>query len=114
MVLLRLDRIKSRGLSTVRDSPGESRSPHGSRHRTLKICEGPGAAGSLLEGDPADRAKGCEVLLRRLVGPLTLTDPSDHAAFDDWVASLRPGLLEGLVPIQVLASPAGFEPALPA
>ena len=48
------------------------------------------------------------VLLRRLIGPLTLTDPADHAAFDEWAATLAPGLLEGLAPIQVGNVPSGI------
>jgi hypothetical protein len=53
------------------------------------------------------------VLLRRLIGPLTMADdPTDHRAFDEWVATLTPALLEGLgVAIHDVASPAGFEPA---
>ncbi len=50
-------------------------------------------------------------LLRRLVGPLTLWDASEpDAAWVEWEAMLTPALLEGLAPIQVLASPTGFEP----
>ena len=48
------------------------------------------------------------LLLRRLVGPLTLwnaTEPS--AELVEWEASLTPALLEGLAPIQVMASPTG-------
>lgn len=49
--------------------------------------------------------KVARLLLRRLIGPLTLTDPSDHAAFDEWAASLTPALLEGLAAnVHVLAS----------
>jgi site-specific DNA recombinase len=51
------------------------------------------------------------VLLRRLVGPLTVWDASEpDAAWTDWETTLTPALLEGLVPIQVVASPTGFEP----
>ena len=32
-------------------------------------------------------------------------DPSDHTAFDRWATSLTPALLDGLVNVQVLASP---------
>ena len=50
-------------------------------------------------------------LLRRLVGPLTLWDASEpDAAWIDWETTLTPALLEGLAPIQVVASPTGFEP----
>ncbi len=35
------------------------------------------------------------VLLRRLIGPLETSDPADHAAFDELVASLTPALLDG-------------------
>jgi hypothetical protein len=49
-------------------------------------------------------------LLRRLVGPLTLWDASEpEAAWVDWETVLTPALLEGLAPIQVVASPTGFE-----
>jgi hypothetical protein len=45
-------------------------------------------------------------LLRRLVGPLTLWDASEpEAAWVEWEAVLTPALLEGLAPIQVVASP---------
>jgi hypothetical protein len=47
------------------------------------------------------------VLLRRLIGPLTMADPADHAAFDEWAATLKPGLLEGLAHVQLLASLTG-------
>jgi site-specific DNA recombinase len=50
------------------------------------------------------------VLVRRLVGPLTLVDPADTAAFIEWETSITPAILEGLAPIQVVASPPGFEP----
>jgi site-specific DNA recombinase len=48
------------------------------------------------------------VLLRRLVGPLTLWDAAD----DDvaWETVVSTALLDGLAPIHVLASPPGFEP----
>jgi hypothetical protein len=50
-------------------------------------------------------------LLRRLVGPLTLWDASEpEAAWIDYETVLTPALLEGLAPIQVVASPTGFEP----
>jgi hypothetical protein len=42
-------------------------------------------------------------LLRRLVGPLTLWDASEAEV--DWETVLTPALLEGLAPIQVVASP---------
>ena len=46
------------------------------------------------------------VLLRRLIGPLTMADdPADTSAFDEWVTTLTPALLEGLgVAIQDVAS----------
>lgn len=53
--------------------------------------------------------KVARLLLRRLIGPLTLADPADHAAFDEWEASLTPALLEGLAHVQVLASPPGID-----
>jgi|SRR5712671_5685167 len=47
-------------------------------------------------------------LLRRLVGPLTLWDASEpEAAWVEREAVLTPALLEGLAPIQVVASPTG-------
>ncbi len=49
------------------------------------------------------------LLLRRLVGPLTLWDDADGLR---WDAPVTTGLLDGLV--HVGTSPAGFEPALPA
>ncbi len=54
--------------------------------------------------------KVARLLLRRLIGPLTLTDPSDHAAFDEWATFVTPALLEGLGLYNLLASPTGFEP----
>ena len=52
-------------------------------------------------------------LLRRLVGPLTLWDASEpEAAWIDWETVLTPALLEGLAPIQVVASPTGFGTAV--
>lgn len=58
-----------------------------------------------------DEPKVARLLLRRLVGPLTLWDASEpDAAFIEWEAAVKPALLEGLTPIQVVASPPGFEP----
>ena len=54
----------------------------------------------------AERAVA-RLLLRRLIGPLTLWDA---ASADAWTTSLTPALLEGLAPVQLLASPPGFEP----
>lgn len=51
--------------------------------------------------------KVARLLLRRLVGPLTLSNPADFSAFVEWEASVTPALLEGLVSIQILASPPG-------
>lgn len=34
--------------------------------------------------------KVARLLLRRLIGPLTMVDPSDQTAFDEWAASLTP------------------------
>ena len=49
-------------------------------------------------------------LLRRLVGPLTLWDASEpEAAWIEWETQLKPALLEGLAPIQVVASPKGMD-----
>jgi site-specific DNA recombinase len=53
------------------------------------------------------------VLLRRLVGPLTLFDPADAEADVEWETLVNPAILEGLTPIQVVASPPGFEGLLP-
>jgi len=45
------------------------------------------------------------LLLRRLVGPLTLWDASEpDAAWVEWETIVTPALLEGLAPIQVVAS----------
>jgi hypothetical protein len=41
-------------------------------------------------------------LLRRLVGPLTLFDPADTAAFVDWETSVTPAMLEGLTVVASL------------
>ena len=50
--------------------------------------------------------KVARVLLRRLVEPLTLWNPEiAQAKFIEWATSTNPALLEGLVPIQVMASP---------
>ena len=50
--------------------------------------------------------KVARLLLRRLVEPLTMWDPSDTSVFDEWVASLTPALLDGLV--HHVASPGGI------
>jgi len=48
------------------------------------------------------------LLLRRLIGPLEMWDPAvPSAEWTDWDTSLTPALLEGLAPIQVVASPTG-------
>ena len=45
------------------------------------------------------------MLLRRLVGPLTLWDAAEpDAARIDWETLVSPALLEGLAPIPVVAS----------
>jgi hypothetical protein len=52
------------------------------------------------------------MLLRQLVGPLTLWDESEPD-FVKWTAKPTTGLLDGLATL-LDSSPAGFEPALPA
>jgi len=37
-------------------------------------------------------------------------DPADTAAFVEWETSITPAILEGLAPIQVVASPHGLDP----
>ena len=55
-----------------------------------------------------EEPKVARVLLRRIVGPLTMWDPDDHAAFVEWETSVTPAILEGLAPpIQVDSSPRG-------
>jgi site-specific DNA recombinase len=54
------------------------------------------------------------LVLRRLVGPLTLWDESTRPGFVKWEATPTTGLLEGMGPTLLDTSPAGFEPALPA
>lgn len=49
------------------------------------------------------------MMLRQLVGPLTLWDAT--AADVQWETTATAALLDGLAPIQVVASPAGIEPA---
>ena len=53
--------------------------------------------------------KVARLLLRRLVGSLTLWDAAEPAAeWDEWVASLTPALLEGLAhPVHHGSSPTG-------
>ena len=41
--------------------------------------------------------KVARLLLRRLVGPLTLWDPEDRSGFLEWEATITADLLEGLV-----------------
>ncbi len=49
-------------------------------------------------------------LLRRLIGPLEMWDPVvPSAEWTEWEALLTPALLEGLAPIQVVASPTRIE-----
>jgi site-specific DNA recombinase len=61
------------------------------------------------KADLRDEPKVARLLLRRLVGPLTLWDAAvPSAEWLEWDAALTPALLEGLVPIQVVASPTGF------
>jgi hypothetical protein len=50
--------------------------------------------------------KVARLVLRRLVGPITLTDPADYSAFLEWEASVTPALLDGLV--QLGSSPSGL------
>lgn len=51
------------------------------------------------------------MLLRRIVGPLEMADPTvPSAEWTEWEASLTPALLEGLAAIQVVASPRGLAP----
>ena len=50
------------------------------------------------------------MLLRRLVGPLTLWDAADpESAFIEWETLLKPGILEGLAPLHLVASLTGLE-----
>lgn len=61
--------------------------------------------------DLRDEPKVARLLLRRLVGPLTLWDATDpDSAWVEWETSVTPALLEGFAAIQVVASPTGFEP----
>ena len=58
------------------------------------------------KADLRDEPKVARLLLRRLVGPLTLWDAAEpSAAWLDWETVLTPALLDGLAPIQVVASP---------
>ena len=50
------------------------------------------------------------MMLRRLIGPLTLWDESERPEWIKWEAVPTTELLDGLATLQV-ASPAGFEPA---
>ena len=47
------------------------------------------------------------LMLRRLVGPLTMWDAKDTEDVE-WEAGATAGLLDGLAPIHVVASPTGF------
>ena len=47
------------------------------------------------------------MVLRRLVGPLTLWGATEAGV--QWEATATAALLDGLAPIQVVASPPGFE-----
>jgi hypothetical protein len=52
------------------------------------------------------------VLIRRLIGPILLFEEApDYLTYE---VEAKPAILEGLASIQDVASPAGFEPALPA
>lgn len=64
------------------------------------------------KGELRSEPKVARLLLRRLVGPLTLWDAATPSAeWIEWEASITPALLEGLAPaIQAVASPTGFEP----
>lgn len=51
------------------------------------------------------------LLLRRMVDPLTLSNPEVALAkFIEWATSTIPAFLKGLVPIQVMAFPTGPTP----
>jgi hypothetical protein len=61
------------------------------------------------KADLRSEPKVARLLLRRLVGPLTLWDAAEPASeFVDLDAPAKPGLLEGLV--HDGTSPTGFEP----
>lgn len=62
------------------------------------------------KADLRDEPQVARMLLRRLVGPITLCDPNDFSGFAEWEATVTSALLEGLTPIQVVASPPGIEP----
>ena len=59
------------------------------------------------------KSKVARMVLRSLVGPLTLWDESERPEFVKLEAKPTTGSLDGLATLEV-ASPAGFEPALPA
>ena len=64
------------------------------------------------KADLRDEPKVARLLLRRLVGPLTLWDASEPQSVD-FETTPTAGLLEGLVncsAIQLVSSPTGFEP----
>ena len=63
------------------------------------------------KADLRTEPKVARLLLRRLVGPLTLWNAAEPSAeWIEWETSVTPASLEGLTPIQVVASPTGFEP----
>ena len=53
--------------------------------------------------------KVARLVLRRMLGSLTLSG-AERPAFVKWDAPVKPGILEGIVPTDFLASPTGFEP----
>jgi hypothetical protein len=64
-----------------------------------------------------DEPKIARMLVRRLVGPMTLTDLNDRSGLVDWEASIAPDILDVMLresPLvhegQKVASPTGFEP----
>ena len=50
------------------------------------------------------------MVLRRLVGPLTLWNEAERPDFVEWKANPKTDLLDGLAPTLDVASPTGFEP----
>jgi hypothetical protein len=54
-----------------------------------------------------EEPKVARLLLRRLIGPLVLTDDSQRPDWIDAEAEIKDGLLDG---IHDVASPTGFEP----
>ncbi len=53
--------------------------------------------------------KVARLVLRRMLGSLTLSGAA-RPAFVKWDAPVKPGILEGIVPTDLVASPRGFEP----